>query len=227
MVMMEIRKFFRPEMLNRLDDIIVFKALNNTDLRQVMSLQQEEVKLRLAEKRIDLHMTEKAVDHVVQEAFDPSYGARPLKRYIERHIVSQLSIKLLKGEIHPDTSVVCDWNESNHSWAWEVHPSTSSSFGLYSDTSAGGKPGVGGGLYPTSASTKKLLQQRKLSPTRRDEEDSSLAEADMVDSSDGYPPSLGGGGGLDSRTLSESSRTDSYTNRSSAMHAANNKKFRY
>lgn len=66
---------------------------------QVMALQLEEVRLRLAEKRIDLTMTEKAIDHVVQEAFDPSFGARPLKRYLERHIVSELSIKLLKGSL--------------------------------------------------------------------------------------------------------------------------------
>ncbi|KFG65066.1 putative heat shock protein 101, partial [Toxoplasma gondii RUB] len=179
MVMMEVRKFFRPELLNRLDDIVIFKALTDVNLRQVMKLQMQEVRERLAEKRIELTMTNRAADHIVKEAFDPAYGARPLKRFIERHVVSDLSLKLLKGEIFADSHVVCDWDEKRRGWVWT--------------TSA----------LEVPPSAQRVPGQH--------------VEADMDDES--LTP--------DSRTLSLGSRTDSYTNRSSAMHETNVKKFRY
>ncbi|CBZ53048.1 hypothetical protein NCLIV_028370 [Neospora caninum Liverpool] len=180
MVMMEVRKFFKPEMLNRLDDIVIFKALTNVNLRQVMNLQMEEVRERLAEKRIELTLTDRATDHVVHEAFDPAYGARPLKRFVERHIVSDLSLKLLKGEIVPDSRVLCDWDEKRRAWVWETTTAVEST------ASVRKTPG-----HPVEAE----MDAESLSP--------------------------------DSRTLSLGSRTDSYTNRSSAMHETNAKKFRY
>lgn len=64
---------------------------------QVMRLQVEEVRHRLREKRIDLQLTDRALEHALEEAFDPAFGARPLKRYLEKHIVSELSVMLLSG----------------------------------------------------------------------------------------------------------------------------------
>lgn len=66
---------------------------------QVMRLQVDEVRQRLREKRIDLQLTDKALEHALKEAFDPAFGARPLKRYLEKHIVAELSVMILKGSL--------------------------------------------------------------------------------------------------------------------------------
>lgn len=118
-VMLEVRKFFRPELLNRLDSIVMFHPLEANALRSIVRLQLADVLERLEEKRISLTLTPSAVDHVLSEGYDPSFGARPLRRYIEKTIVSDLSIKILGGELLPDCQVLCDWN--GKMWKWEIH----------------------------------------------------------------------------------------------------------
>merc|ERR1712187_345154 len=93
-----IRQSLRPELLNRLDDIVVFSPLSGDTLRQVARLQLTDVLKRLEELDVSLHVTNAAVDHVLIEAHDPQMGARPLRRYLEKHIVSQLSVLVLKNE---------------------------------------------------------------------------------------------------------------------------------
>lgn len=117
-VMADVRRAFKPELLNRLDAIVMFRPLDRSSLRRIVRLQVADVLSRLEEKRITLHLTDAAVDNILVEAYDPAYGARPLRRYIEKYIVSELSVKILHGELLPDSSVVCDWNGTM--WKWNI-----------------------------------------------------------------------------------------------------------
>lgn len=107
-VLATIRATLRPELLNRLDDIIVFNPLLGGVLRTVVRLQLADVLSRLEELEIGLHLTDEAVDFALQEAHDPELGARPLKRYLERHLVSTLSSMILKEEVLSGNKVIVD-----------------------------------------------------------------------------------------------------------------------
>jgi len=100
-----IRRTLRPELLNRLDDVIVFNPLSGDVLRQVVRLQLKDVLRRLEELDMALELTDEAVDLVLQESHDPELGARPIKRWLERHLVSRLSHMILSGEL-PEGSAV-------------------------------------------------------------------------------------------------------------------------
>jgi ATP-dependent Clp protease ATP-binding subunit ClpC len=107
-VMTELQKQFRPEFLNRLDDIIVFHELTEEQLRKIVDLMVKELEARLAERKIDLKLTEKAKSWLAKEGYDPVYGARPLRRVIERYIENPLSSQLLRGEIKEDDVIKVD-----------------------------------------------------------------------------------------------------------------------
>jgi ATP-dependent Clp protease ATP-binding subunit ClpB len=99
------RRHFRPEFLNRVDEIIVFHALTVEDLKKIVDIQLERLRRRLEERRITLELTEEAKAHLARAGYDPVYGARPLKRSIQREIETPLSRLILKGEVK-DNSVV-------------------------------------------------------------------------------------------------------------------------
>jgi ATP-dependent Clp protease ATP-binding subunit ClpB len=99
------RRHFRPEFLNRVDEIIVFHALTVEDLKKIVDIQLERLRRRLEERRITLELSEEAKAHLARAGFDPVYGARPLKRSIQREIETPLSRLILKGEVK-DNSVV-------------------------------------------------------------------------------------------------------------------------
>ncbi|MCO5605687.1 hypothetical protein L7F22_059871 [Adiantum nelumboides] len=107
-VMMEVRRHFRPELLNRLDEIVVFEPLSLEQLRKVARLQMKDVALRLAERGVGLSVTDAALDLVLSEAYDPVYGARPLRRWLERRVVTQLSRMLINDEIDDNSTVYID-----------------------------------------------------------------------------------------------------------------------
>ncbi|MBF2063421.1 MAG: ATP-dependent Clp protease ATP-binding subunit [Calothrix sp. C42_A2020_038] len=103
----ELKAFFRPEFLNRLDDIIVFSQLNKDEVKQIADIMLKDVSNRLLEKGITLQVTERFKDRVVQQGYDPSYGARPLRRAIMRLLEDSLAEALLAGQIlDGDTAVV-------------------------------------------------------------------------------------------------------------------------
>lgn len=104
-VMQEVRRHFRPELLNRLDEIVVFDPLSHDQLKKVARLQMKDVAVRLAERGVALAVTDAALDLVLQEAYDPVYGARPLRRWLERKVVTQLSRMLISGEIDENSTV--------------------------------------------------------------------------------------------------------------------------
>jgi len=96
----EARKTFRPEFLNRLDDLIVFRSLNKPDLIQILDLEINKVLERLRHKNLKLELDEKAKDFLVEKGYDPQYGARPMRRSVERFLEDPLAEEILKGSLH-------------------------------------------------------------------------------------------------------------------------------
>jgi len=107
-VLGELRRHFRPEFLNRVDDIIVFRPLTKEDLRHIVELQLERVRELLADRRITLEITEPAEDVIAEEGFDPAFGARPLKRAIQRLVQNPLALRMLEGEFEEGDTVRVD-----------------------------------------------------------------------------------------------------------------------
>jgi ATP-dependent Clp protease ATP-binding subunit ClpB len=108
-VMAELRAHFRPEFLNRVDDIVLFKSLTLSEIKRIVELQLQLLRARLADRHVELELTESAKEHVAREGYDPVYGARPLKRYLQRHIETPLSRKLISGEIGDNSRVTVDF----------------------------------------------------------------------------------------------------------------------
>ncbi|KAK2378321.1 chaperone protein ClpB1 [Trifolium repens] len=107
-VMQEVIRHFRPELLNRLDEVVVFDPLSHEQLRKVARLQMNDVASRVAEKGIALAVTDAAVDYILAESYDPVYGARPIRRWLEKKVVTELSRMLIREEIDEITTVVID-----------------------------------------------------------------------------------------------------------------------
>ena len=103
-----LRNTFRPEFLNRIDDIITFNELNINVIENIVNLQLEEVRARLADRRITLDVTPAAMEHLSIDGFDPVYGARPLKRLIQRQIVDRIAEKVISGELRDGGHVLID-----------------------------------------------------------------------------------------------------------------------
>jgi ATP-dependent Clp protease ATP-binding subunit ClpC len=110
-VLTELQKQFRPEFLNRLDDIIVFHELSEEQLGKIVDLMVKDLENRLGERKVGLELTEKAKLWLAKEGYDPVYGARPLRRVIERQVENPLSSKLLLGEIKEGDTVKVDLNK--------------------------------------------------------------------------------------------------------------------
>ncbi len=108
MVIDEMRKHFRPEFLNRVDEMIVFHALDQTHLKQIVGIQLNGLRQRLAERQIQLELTDAAVAHLVETGYEPGYGARPLKRAIQREVETALARKILAGDVRDGDTVVAD-----------------------------------------------------------------------------------------------------------------------
>ncbi|CAH9144060.1 unnamed protein product [Cuscuta epithymum] len=108
LVMQAVRKHFKPELLNRLDEIVVFDPLSHEQLRKVCRLQLKDVAVRLAERGIALGVSEAALDVVLAESYDPVYGARPIRRWLEKKVVTELSKMLVREEIDENSTVFID-----------------------------------------------------------------------------------------------------------------------
>ena len=99
---------FKPEFLNRIDDIIVFKALGKESVKNIVNLILEGINERLKEQYIKVEFTDKALDYIVDEAYDPAYGARPLKRFVQKDIETNLSKMILSNKVSENSTVVLD-----------------------------------------------------------------------------------------------------------------------
>jgi len=104
-----LRAAFRPELLNRIDEIIVFDPLTEEDLRRIVELMLKEVRERLTDREVGLELTEAAKAALVQEGFDPVFGARPLRRTLERQVANPLAKRILGGEFAEGDTVQVDY----------------------------------------------------------------------------------------------------------------------
>ncbi len=108
-VMAEVKKTFRPEFLNRIDEIIVFHELTEEQLRSIVELLVDDLQKRLADRKLGVEITQEAKAWLTEVGYDPTYGARPLRRAIERYVENPLSSKLLQGEFSPGDIVTVDY----------------------------------------------------------------------------------------------------------------------
>jgi ATP-dependent Clp protease ATP-binding subunit ClpA len=111
-----LQEFFRPEFLNRVDDIIIFEPLTEKELRQIIEIMLGEVRERLSDRRISLELTDAAKEALVTEGYDRVYGARPLRRTVERRVENQLSKRILAGEFRDGDQVVVDYVDGEYAF---------------------------------------------------------------------------------------------------------------
>jgi ATP-dependent Clp protease ATP-binding subunit ClpB len=107
-VMEALRAQFRPEFLNRIDEIVIFHSLSLEQIKQIVEIQLKNLRRRLAERKIELFLTDAAREYLAQQGYDPAYGARPLKRAIQRLVQDPLALKLLRGEFREGDSIEVD-----------------------------------------------------------------------------------------------------------------------
>jgi ATP-dependent Clp protease ATP-binding subunit ClpB len=107
-VMQAVHQHLRPEFLNRVDEIVVFHPLGKEELRKIVDLNAEHLRKMLADRGITLELTPAARDALAEEGYDPSFGARPLKRTIQRRLQNPLAMKILSGEFKPGQTVEVD-----------------------------------------------------------------------------------------------------------------------
>jgi len=103
-----LRRSFRPEFLNRLDEIVFYKPLTKENVTKIIDLQIAKLNSRLAEKQIRLELTEVAKETIVENSYDPQYGARPLRRYVQHTVETMLSKRILRGDVVPGQTVTVD-----------------------------------------------------------------------------------------------------------------------
>ena len=107
-VMDDLRGHFRPEFLNRLDEIIMFKPLTKSNIGKIVDLMVGELDKRLADQELSLELTDAAKDQVIENGYDPVYGARPLKRYLQKYVETLAARKILSGDVHAGDTLVLD-----------------------------------------------------------------------------------------------------------------------
>jgi ATP-dependent Clp protease ATP-binding subunit ClpC len=112
-LMQILRHSFRPEFINRIDEIIVFRSLSREQLTEITSLLLEHVRRRLRAQHIDVEFSDAAIQHLSEVGFDPEFGARPLRRAIQREVENELSRLVLGGSLAPDDNVVVDFRDGD------------------------------------------------------------------------------------------------------------------
>lgn len=108
-VMEKLKHTFKPEFLNRVDEVIVFQSLNEAELKEIVELLLKDVAQRIAENGYHLEISQAAKEHILREGYDPTYGARPIKRAIQRLVEDTLSEEILKGTVEPEDKVLIDF----------------------------------------------------------------------------------------------------------------------
>jgi ATP-dependent Clp protease ATP-binding subunit ClpB len=106
--MEEVRRVFRPEFLNRLDEVVVFNRLEQSQIRTIVDIQLGRFGARLARRELTLEVSDRAKDYLAEVGWDPQYGARPLKRAIQKHLEDPLARRVLAGEFPPGTTIAVD-----------------------------------------------------------------------------------------------------------------------
>lgn len=119
-VMSTVKKHFRPEFLNRLDDIVIFSPLSREELGKIVRLQLQQLSTRLEEHALRLEITDEGLEVILKAAYQPIYGARPIKRFLERVIGTHISKMILKGTIPSHAVLTIDSNETHDGLEYHI-----------------------------------------------------------------------------------------------------------
>jgi ATP-dependent Clp protease ATP-binding subunit ClpB len=103
-----LKKSIRPEFLNRIDEVIMFTPLSKEEIHDIVKLQFKQVSTMLKKNNLDVDISESAVDHIAEAGFDPQYGARPIKRVLQREVLNELSRMIISGEVDPKSRILID-----------------------------------------------------------------------------------------------------------------------
>jgi ATP-dependent Clp protease ATP-binding subunit ClpB len=117
-----LKQYFKPEFLNRIDDIIIFKSLGKEEITKIIEIQLEALRKHLADRKITLELTPAAREALFREGYDPAFGARPLKRAIQKLLADPLALRILDGEIQPGEGVLADVNRSGGEDVFDFRP---------------------------------------------------------------------------------------------------------
>ena len=107
---MLLKQSFRPEFLNRLDEIVFYKPLAKDNIKGIVDLMLKELSERLAEKQLSVEVTDRAKDYVIEEGFDPNYGARPLKRFLQSRVETLIARKMIAEDLEPGSRLTVDFD---------------------------------------------------------------------------------------------------------------------
>jgi ATP-dependent Clp protease ATP-binding subunit ClpB len=119
-----LHEFFRPEFLNRVDEVVEFERLTREQLGEIVELQLERLRARLAERGLALELTDAAKEHVAEAGWDPTYGARPLKRALQRLVENPLALRVLEGDFVEGDTVRVDVADGELAFAKAAAPAT-------------------------------------------------------------------------------------------------------
>ena len=114
-VRQDLRNHFRPEFLNRIDDIVLFKNLRRDQIQHIVDIQLKELRKRLSERSMSLELSNKVKEMLAEKGYDPVFGARPLKRAIQKYMQDPLSMKILQGDFHDGDKIEVNLNDQNDS----------------------------------------------------------------------------------------------------------------
>ncbi len=143
-VMDAVREAFRPELLNRIDEIVIFNPLGKEQIKRIVEIQLQDVRERLVERKIELSLTDAARELLAVEGFDPVYGARPLKRAIQQHLIQPLAMQLLRGELADGDTIVADARDGKLEFRREKKKASRSREEAGAAEEAGAGTGAGG-----------------------------------------------------------------------------------
>jgi ATP-dependent Clp protease ATP-binding subunit ClpB len=129
-VMEALRTTFRPELLNRIDEVVIFHPLGLEQIERIVDIQIHHVRERLRERKITLNLTDSAREHIAREGFDPVYGARPLRRAIQQQIVQPLAMQLLRGTFHDGDHILVDVEQDQLVFRRKAEPSSTARKGV-------------------------------------------------------------------------------------------------
>jgi ATP-dependent Clp protease ATP-binding subunit ClpB len=115
----ELREHFRPEFLNRVDETVLFKPLTLEEIEQIVELNIASLRVRLADRRLELELTDAARELIAREGYDPVYGARPLRRFIQREVETRIGRALLSGEILDGATITLDVADDELVVSWQ------------------------------------------------------------------------------------------------------------
>jgi ATP-dependent Clp protease ATP-binding subunit ClpB len=120
----ELHRQFRPEFLNRIDDVIIFHSLDLGQIKQIIGIQLRRLEAMIAERGLTLEISDAAKEHIAREGYDPAFGARPLKRALQRLIIDPLAMRLLDGTFKPGDTVFVNMNDGKLELSPEPEPAS-------------------------------------------------------------------------------------------------------